>query len=118
MTAGRTARSASVRCRFELELEAERVDSGGSARELAGSLLGERAAGQQAPIGCLGRVVAPGDACTAADLLGESADRMQEVHVVAREVVHPLKCSQGWRFQALVAHQTPNDSPVFLLDET
>ena len=42
--------------RFELELEAERVDSGGSARELAGCLLGERAARQQAPIRCLGRV--------------------------------------------------------------
>jgi hypothetical protein len=27
-------------CRFELELEAERVDSGGSVRELAGCLLG------------------------------------------------------------------------------
>src|SRR2546427_12886836 len=101
MTAGRRARSPSVRW----------ADSSSSLRR-SGSTAEDRPASwrvaflvsvplaNRAPIRGLGRVVAPGDACTAADLLSEAADRMEEVHIGASEVVHPLKSSQGWGLPA------------------
>jgi hypothetical protein len=102
---------------FELQLEVEWVEASRSTSQLACCCLGQDSAGHQASIGCLGRVIAARDAGSAADLLGESADRVKEIHVVASEVVHTLQCGEGWRLQALVAHQAPNDSPVLLFDE-
>ena len=104
-------------CRFELQLEVEWVEASRSTSQLACCCLGQDSAGHQASIGCLGRVIAACDAGSAADLLGEFADRVEEIDVVASEVVHTLQCGQGWRLQALVAHQTPNDRPVLLFDE-
>ena len=101
---------------FELELKVEWVEACRSTSQLACCCLGQDSADHQASIGCLGRVIAAGDARSAADLLGESADRVEEIDVVASQVVHTLQCGQGWRLQALVAHQTPNDRPVLLFD--
>ena len=104
-------------CGFELQLEVEWINANRSTSQLACGCLGQDSAGHEASIWCLGRVIAACDAGSAAHLLGESADRMEEIHIVASEVVHALQCREGWRLQALVAHQTPNDSPVFLLNE-
>ena len=41
---------------------------------------------------------------------------MQEVDVVASELVYAFPCCQGWCFQALVADQSPDDRPILLLD--
>lgn len=103
--------------RLEFELEAERVKRRRSTGQVACRLLRKPAAGEQAPIGCLGRVIAAGDACAAANLLGQSANGMQEIDVVASEIVYAFKRSQRWRFRALVADQTPNDGPILLLDD-
>src|SRR5919205_198852 len=89
--------------RFELELEAERIEGGGSGSQLAAGLAGQGSAGHQAPIRRLGRVVASGDACAATDLLGEPAHRVQEVHVVASEVVHVALASIRTRVREWVA---------------
>jgi hypothetical protein len=63
----------------------------------------------------LGRIVAAGDTCTKTDLLRQPAYRMQEVHIVASEVVHTLQRRHGRGFQSLVPHQASHHSPVLLL---
>ena len=41
---------------------------------------------------------------------------MQEVHIVAGQLVDPLEGGQRWRFEALVADQATHHRPVLLLD--
>jgi hypothetical protein len=101
---------------FGLQLEPEWVEGCRSGRQLAFSFARQDAAGQQSPIRRLGRVVASGDARAAADLFGELAHRVQEVHIVARQLVDPPQRSQRGRFQALIANQAAYDCPVLLLD--
>src|SRR5207237_3942888 len=77
---------------FQLELEVKWVESLGATCQLAGSLVRQATARHQPSIWRLGGVVATGDPRAEADLLRQSADRVQEVHVVAREVMHMLQC--------------------------
>jgi hypothetical protein len=101
---------------LDFELEPEWVDGCRSGGQLAFCFARQDTAVQQPTIRRLGRIIASGDARTAADLLGEFAYRMQEVHVVASQLVDALQGGQSGRFQALVANQASHDSPVLLLD--
>ena len=76
---------------FELQLEVERIEFFRSDCQLACCFLRQGAAGHQSPIRCLGRVIVARNTCSAADLFGESADGVQEIHIVASEFVHTLQ---------------------------
>jgi hypothetical protein len=101
---------------FDFELEPERVDGCRSGGQLAFCFARQDTAVQQSSVWCLGRVIASGDARAAADLLGEFAHRVQEVHIVASQLVDSLQGGQSGRFKALVANQASHDRPVLLLD--
>ena len=77
---------------------------------------GEGSAVQQSVKGCLGDVVAPGDARTTACLTHELANGMQEVDVVAGQVVDPLERGQRWPLQSVVANQTAHNRPILLFN--
>src|ERR1700687_3851340 len=87
---------------FELQFETEWMDRGPADGQLALRLARQDTAGQQATVWRLSRVVAAGDASAAADLLGEFAHRVQKVHIVASQLVDPLKGGQRGRFETLV----------------
>src|SRR6266568_2509326 len=59
--------------------------------QLAFRIARQNTAGQQATVGRLSRVVAPGYPSTTAHLFGQFAHRMEEVHVVAGQLVDPLE---------------------------
>jgi len=101
---------------FELQFEPEWIDRGPADGQLAFRFARQNTAGQQTPIGRLSHVVAPCYPRTTAHLFGQFAHRMQEVHIVARQLVDSLEGSQSWRFEALIANQAAHHCPVLLLD--
>ena len=66
----------------------------------------------------LGELVTACDAQTSARLAHQLPHGMQEVDVVARQVMDPLERGQGWPLQAVVANQAAHNRPVFLLHVT
>ena len=101
---------------FELQFETEGIDRGPADGQLAFRFARQNTAGQQTPIGRLSHVVAPCYPRATAHLFGQFAHRVQEVHIVAGQLVDPLEGGQCWRFEALVADQAPHHRPVLLLD--
>src|SRR5688500_16543648 len=68
--------------------------------QLAFRFARQNTAGQQATVGRLSRVVAPCYPSTAAYLFGQLAHRVQEVDVVAAQLVDSLEGGQRWCFEA------------------
>src|SRR5437016_12063677 len=101
---------------FELQFETEWIDRGPADGQLAFRFARQHTAGQQTTIGRLSHVVTPCYPRTTAHLFGQFAHRVQEVHVVAGQLVDPLESGQRGRFEALVADQATYDCPVLLLD--
>ena len=101
---------------FELQFEPEWMDRCPADGQLAFRFARQNAAGQQATVGRLSRVIAPRYPSTTAHLFSKFAHRVQEVHIVAGQLVDPLEGGQRWRFEALVADQATHHCPVLLLD--
>jgi hypothetical protein len=63
-----------------------------------------------------GSIIAAPDPGTIASLTHELAHRVQEVDVVAGEIVDPLESWQGRQFQSIVADQPSDNRPILLFD--
>jgi hypothetical protein len=64
----------------------------------------------------LGRIIAAPDPGTVPRLADQLTHRVQEVDVVAGEIVDVLECREGWQFQSVIADQPPDHRPILLLD--
>ena len=81
---------------FELDLESNGVDVRRTGFELSGHLEGQHAAVDKTVKGCCGSIIAAPDSGTVAGLAhAASAHRVQEIDIVAGEVVHPLQRGKG-----------------------
>ena len=101
---------------FELDLEPNGVDVGGASFEFPCHLGGKHAAVQKPVERCLGGIIAPSDARAVACLAHQFAHRVQEVDVVAGEIVDAPECGERRQFQSVVADQPSDHSPVLLFD--
>src|SRR6266851_7380190 len=88
---------------FELQFETEWIDRGPADGQLALRCARQNTAGQQTPIGRLSHVVAPCYPRATAHLFSKFAHRVEEIHIVARQLVDPLEGGQSWRLEALIA---------------
>ena len=103
-------------CVFELDFESVGIDVLRPLVQLPGRCDGEDSAVEQSVKWCLGDVVAASDVWTTSGLAHQLPHRMEEVDVVAGQVVDPFERGQGWPLQSVVANQTADHGPVFLLN--
>ena len=61
-------------------------------------------------------IIAAADPSTVAGLTDELAHRVEEIDVVAGEIVDALECWQSRQFQSVIADQPSDDSPILLFD--
>ena len=65
---------------------------------------------------CARSIIAAPDSGTVAGLAHEFTHRVQEIDVVAGEIVDPFQCWKGRQFQSIVANQTADDRPILLFN--
>jgi hypothetical protein len=61
-------------------------------------------------------IIAAPDPSAVARLADQLAHRVQEVDVVAGEIMDVLERREGWQFQPVIADQPTNNGPILLFD--